>query len=115
MGMAILFASASYAEGAQDAFLKGGVMGVWLAIFGFIFIFIKFLYRKFVANKVEDLAPVVKAVVNHGKDTISQIKPTVANYVEKHQTRMGQYCIHCGSKCDDDAAFCGACGKAIQE
>ena len=27
---------------------------------------------------------------------------------------MSQYCIHCGNQCEDDAVFCGACGKAIQ-
>lgn len=124
IGMSILFASASYAEGGEEAFLKGAAMGIWLAIFGFIFVFIKYLYRKLVANKVEDIAPVVNAVINHSKDTISQIKPTVANYVEKHQTTRDQhsiqstktlFCIHCGNKCEADAFFCGACGKAIEE
>ena len=99
----------------MDEFVKGAAMGVWLFIFGSIFVFIRYLYRKFVASKVEDLAPVVNAVINHSKDTISQIKPTVASYVEKHQTTMGQYCIHCGNRCEDDATFCVKCGKAIQE
>jgi hypothetical protein len=124
MGMAILFANASYAEGGEEAFLKGIAMGFWLGIFALIIAFTKYIYRKFVASKVEDLTPAVKAVVNHSKDTISQIKPSIATYVEKHQTTKALYCthstkalfcIHCGNKCEDDAAFCGVCGKAIEE
>ncbi len=28
---------------------------------------------------------------------------------------MSQYCIHCGNKCEDDAVFCGGCGKPLQD
>jgi uncharacterized membrane protein YvbJ len=99
----------------DDAFFKGIINGIYLAIFVFIYQFIKYVYRKLIASKVEDLAPVVNAVVNHSKDTISQIRPAVTAYVEKHQTTMSQYCIHCGNKCENDAAFCVKCGRTVQE
>lgn len=98
--------------------------GIILAVFGMLFALIKYIYKKNVASKVEDLVPVVNAVINHGKDTVSQIKPAINNYVEKHQTTKSQYlihspkslfCIHCGNKCEADASFCGSCGKAIEE
>ncbi|MDO9206747.1 MAG: zinc ribbon domain-containing protein [Sulfuricurvum sp.] len=113
-------------------------VGFWLAFLGMLFALIKYIYKKNVASKVEDLVPVVNAVINHGRDTISQIKPSIATYVEKHQTTNGRdtvsqikpainnyaekhqttkalFCIHCGNKCEADASFCGACGKAIEE
>jgi hypothetical protein len=91
------------------------IVGVWLAILGMLFALIKYIYKKNVASKVEDLVPVVNAVINHGRDAVSQIKPNIATYVEKHQTTKTLFCIHCGNKCEADALFCGACGKAIEE
>jgi len=90
-------------------------VGFWLAFLGMLFALIKYIYKKNVASKVEDLVPVVNAVINHGRDTISQIKPSIATYVEKHQTTKALYCIECGNKCEDDALFCGSCGKNIEE
>lgn len=87
--------------------------GIHLLLLGMIIMFVRYMYRKYAADKVEELAPVVKAVINHGKDSVNQIKPAINNYVEKHQTTKVQYCIHCGKKCDDAAAFCVGCGKAI--
>lgn len=60
--------------------------GIHLVLLGLIIMFVRYMYRKYAAEKVENLAPVVNAVINHGKDTASQIKPAINNYVEKHQT-----------------------------
>ena len=90
-------------------------IGFWLAFLGMTFALIKYIYKKNVESKLQDLTPVVNAVINHSKDTVSQIKPAINAYVEKHQSTKVQYCIHCGSKCEDDAAFCVACGKTIEE
>lgn len=41
-------------------------------------------------NKSSNIS-IAKAVVNHAKDTISEIKPTIKKYKEKHQTSQKQF------------------------
>jgi hypothetical protein len=56
-----------------------------------------------------------KAVYNHTKDLAAEVKPSISEYKQKHQTSKSLYCIHCGNKCENDALFCVMCGKTIEE
>ena len=62
--------------------IKGAVMAISLSLIGLLFFYVLNIIKKVLFKAKKTVTPLTKAVYNHSKDIVNDIKPAINEYKE---------------------------------